>query len=78
MGGFGDFRYRLSVERRKLAADLWNTVAKLFVGGGLVGPFLNQVDISILASVGAFIAGLAFHGVAHYILVEDRETEDDA
>ena len=71
-----ELRYRLSSERRKLSADLWNTVAKLFVGGGLVGPFLNQIDISPISAAGAFLAGLAFHAVAHYILVEDRIEND--
>jgi len=32
---------RLNENQRKLTADLFNTVAKLFVGGGLVGPFLQ-------------------------------------
>ena len=72
-----DFRLRLSEDRRKLAADFLNTIAKLFAGGGLVAPFLQQVEIGLLSALGAVIAGVVFHLMAHYILIESAQADDD-
>jgi len=72
-----DFRRRLSEERRKLLADFLNTIAKLFAGGGLVAPFLQQVSVSAVTVIGAIGAGVVFHVLAHYILFENLENSVD-
>lgn len=64
---FGFLR-NLNEDQRKALSDLLNTIAKLFVGGGMVSPFLNQADVTILASVIAVAAGVVFHIGALYIL----------
>lgn len=65
---FGRYLARLNSDQRKLMADLFNTNAKLFVGGGLVSPFLNQSNLGWIGSGAAFAAGVAFHALALYIL----------
>lgn len=64
---FGFLRH-FNDEQRKASSDLSGTIAKLFVGGGMVSPFLNQTDVGLAGSVLALGAGLAFHGLTLYIL----------
>lgn len=60
-------RSTFNEEQRKLSCELLNTIAKLFVAGGLVSPFLNQTEIGWAGSVIAVLSGLAFHAGALYI-----------
>jgi hypothetical protein len=62
-----EFLRRFNEEQRKLTCDLLNTIAKLFVAGGLVSPFVSQTDIGWLAAGFAVTSGLAFHVTALYI-----------
>jgi len=70
LGGFND-------EQRKLLADLLNTLAKLLIAGGLVGPWLQQVEITLIAASSAAVAGVVTHLAALYILSGARKTNAD-
>lgn len=64
----------LNDDQRKLVTDLLNTMAKLFLGGGFVAPFLGQIVLAPWIAVLAISVGVVLHLAALYIA---REKEPD-
>ncbi len=68
-------RRNLNPEQLKLTADLCNTLAKLFMAGGMVAPFLRQVDIEFATGVLSVGIGFILHGLALYVVRTRSESE---
>jgi len=73
----GDRFGRLNSDQRKLVTDLLNTLAKLFLGGGFVAPFLGQIAIPAWLAIMAILMGLALHLAALYVAGTERLESDD-
>lgn len=68
---------RLNDDQRKLLADLLNTLAKLFFGGGMVAPFVGATSIGFISAGFAIISGFAFHGLALAVVGFERANKEE-
>lgn len=57
----------LNDDQKKLSADLLNTVSNLFIGGGLISPFLVDARFGNTGAVLAIFLGCMFHAAALYV-----------